>query len=340
MKNLFLVVLFASYLVSQSTQAQTDSLIFKTGTYMIGETKTMDRNVLTFKTAYSDSDFKIEWDGISEIYTDTYFLITLSNGSRHNGNLRSVEPGKISIITNEGLEILTPHNDVVWLDDLDKGFWNKLYFSIDIGFDLTKANNLAQFSAGSTLGYVAERWSIDGYYNRLSSTQDDVDDIKRTDTGVGYKYFLPKDWYPLIYFDALSNTEQSLDLRTSWRIGMGKYVIHTNSLYWGFSLGANNNNEKFSYETESVNSWEGFMGTELNLFNIGDLSLATTFIAYPSMTDKGRWRADFNFDVKYEMPFDDDFYIKLRTSANYDNQQSETGSELDYVFHTGFGWEW
>ena len=340
MKNLILVVLFFSCIVSQSAQAQTDSLIFKAGTYMIGEAKTMDRNVLTFKTKYSDSDFKIEWDGVSEIYTDTYFLITLTDGSRYNGNLKSIEPGKISIITDEGQEILTPHNDVVWLDDLDKGFWNKLYFTIDVGIDLTKANNLAQYSAGSTLGYVAERWSVNSYFNRLSSTQDDVDDIKRTDGGVGYKYFLPKDWYPLISFDALSNTEQSLDLRTSWRIGMGKYVFHTNRLYWGFSLGTNNNNEKFSYETESSNSWEGFMGTELNLFNIGDLSLSTKFTAFPSFTDKGRWRADFNFETKYEMPFDDNFYIKLSTSANFDNKPSEDGSELDYVFHTGFGWEW
>lgn len=152
MKNLFLVVLFASFVVSQSTQAQTDSLIFKTGTYMIGEAKTMDRNVLTFKTKYSDSDFKIEWDGISEIYTNTYFLITLTDGSRYNGNLKSIEPGKISIITDEDQEILTPHGDVVWLNDQDKGFWNKLYFTIDFGFDLTKANNLTTLSAGSTLG--------------------------------------------------------------------------------------------------------------------------------------------------------------------------------------------
>lgn len=340
MKTIPVFTLIASLVLSQNIYAQTDSLIFKTGTYMIGEAKTMDRNVLTFKTKYSDSDFKIEWDGIAEIYTDTYFLITLTNGSRYNGTLKSTEPGNISIITDEGREVFTPHNDIVWLDDKDKGFWSQLYFSIDIGLDLTKANNLSQFSASSTLGYVAERWSIDSYFNTLTSTQDDVNDIRRTDGGIGYKYFLPRDWYPLVSFDALSNTEQNLDLRTSWRLGMGKYVLHTNSAYWGFSLGANNNNERFSDEGSSQNSWEGFMGTELNLFNIGDLSLSTKLTAFPSLSDSGRWRADFSFDTKYEMPFDDDFYIKLSTSVNYDNKPAENGSELDYVFHTGFGWEW
>jgi hypothetical protein len=62
---------------------------------MIGEVKTMDRGVVTVKTPYSDSDFKIEWDGVQEIYTDTYFLITLSNGSRYNGTLGMSETEKL-----------------------------------------------------------------------------------------------------------------------------------------------------------------------------------------------------------------------------------------------------
>ena len=340
MKTQSILSLFIFLAISQNVFAQTDSLIFKTGTYMIGEAKKMDRNVLIFETKYSDSDFKIEWDGIAEIYTDTYFLITLADGSRYNGTLKSIEEGKIAIITSEGQEVGTLHNDIVFLDNKDQGFWSQLYFSIDIGLDLTQANNLSTFTTRSTLGFISERWSIDSYFNTLYSSQDEVEDIQRTDGGIGYKFFLPRDWYPLLSFDFLSNTEQKLDLRTSWKLGMGKYVLHTNSAYWGFSLGANNNNEKFTDETPDQNSWEGFLGTELNLFNIGDLNLNTKLIAYPSFTESGRWRADFNFDVKYEMPFDDDFYIKIGTTVNYDNRPVEGASDVDYVFHTGVGWQW
>ena len=340
MKSLYIFTLLISLSISQYVLGQTDSLVFKTGTYMIGEAKTMDRNVLTFKTKYSDSDFKIEWDGIAEIYTDTHFLISLTDGSRYNGTLKSIEAGKIAIITSDGREIETLHNDIVFLDDKDQGFWSQLYFSIDIGLDLTQANNLSTFTTRSTLGYISERWSIDGYFNTLYSSQDSVEDIQKTEGGIGYKFFLPRDYYPLISFDFLSSTEQKLDLRTSWKIGMGKYVLHTNSAYWGFSLGVNNNNEKFTDETPDRNSWEGFLGTELNLFNIGDLNLSTKLIAYPSFTESGRWRSDFNFDVKYEMPFDDDFYIKIGTTVNYDNRPVEDASEVDYVFHTGVGWQW
>ena len=121
-----------------------------------------------------------------------------------------------------------------------------------------------------------------------------MDDIKRTDGGVTFKYFLPYDWYPLAAVEFLSNNEQQLQLRTTGKLGLGKYIIHTNSSYWGFSGGANYNNENYSIDSiPDRDSWEGFLGTELNLFNIGDFSLLTSFIAYPSFTESGRWRTDF-----------------------------------------------
>ncbi len=342
----FIIICAIAIVTMTAAFAQSDSVIFHNGNYIIGEAKTMTRGVLTMETGYSDSDFKIEWEKIKEIYTVTYFLITTSDGNRYNGHVNTSEPGKIMITTSEGQKLETDHNDIVWLDDVDQGFWSQLYASIDVGFDMTKANNFSQFSTRATIGYLAERWNLDGTYNTLFSRQDDVANIDRTDGSVGYKYFLPKDWYPLASLNFLSNTEQKLDLRTTGKAGLGKFVIHTNATYWGFSLGANYNNEKYFSISDTVpanpdrQSWEGFLGTELNLFDIGDLSLFTKVFAYPSFTESGRWRTDFNFDAKYEMPFDDDFYIKLGVTFNYDNRPVEGASETDYVLFTGFGWQW
>jgi hypothetical protein len=188
---------------------------------------------------------------------------------------------------------------------------------------------------------MANRWNLEFKYNTLFSRQDETEDIKRFEGGAGFRYFMRNDWYPLVSVNFLSNTEQKLDLRATGKIGMGKYVIHTNKAYWGFNLGANHNNEIFSDEiTENRESWEGFMGSELNMFNIGDLDLLTSIFAYPSFTEKRRWRIDYIIDTKYEMWFDDDFYIKLSFNLNFDNQPAEGASPADYVFHTGFGWEW
>lgn len=319
--------------------AQPDSLVMKNGDIMEGEIKSLYHNVLTIETDYSDEDFKIEWDGIKEVFTSTYFLITLTDGSRLNGYLVSVGADTVNIHKDDGSLFRVHLIDIVMLDDLDKGFWNQLYASIDLGFDLTKSNNFRQLSVRSNLGYMAKRWQLDGTYNSLFSRQDSTEDILRRDGGVMYKYFLPNDWYPLASVEFLANTEQDLKLRTISKLGMGKYLIHTNRMYWGISAGVNYNNERYS--TDSIperNSMEGFFGTEVNFFNIGDLDLITRLIVYPGVTEYGRWRTDFVFDMKYDLPLD--FYIKVGFTLNYDNQPAAGFSESDYVLHSGFGWEW
>ena len=106
----------------------------------------------------------------------------------------------------------------------------------------------------------------------------------------------------------------------------------------GVKLGANRNIERYSADTPNRNSWEGYLGSELNLYDIGDLDLLTSIMVYPGITEKGRWRSDLNCDLKYDLPID--FYIKIGFTINYDNRPAEGASETDYVIQTGFGWEW
>jgi hypothetical protein len=136
----------------------------------------------------------------------------------------------------------------------------------------------------------------------------------------------------------LSNTEQKLDLRLNAQLGLGNFLVRTGSMYWGAKLGVNRNLERYSNETEDHASWEGFLGTEVNLFDMGDVSLLFSIIAYPSMTDPGRLRTDSNLDFKYDLPLD--FYINLGVSLNSDNRPAEDAGKIDYVLYTGFGWEW
>ena len=231
-----------------------------------------------------------------------------------------------------------PIEDIVNLGQYKTKFLDRISASIDIGFSLTKANNLRQINSRSSIGYRTRKWSTEASFNSLNSTQDDVEPIRRVEGNVNFRYILPKRWYPTVTISTLTNTEQKLDFRLNAQIGMGRYIIRTNYSYWGASIGVNRNIERFSNETEDRNSWEGYMGTELNLYDIGDLSLLTNIVVYPGITEQGRWRSDFTFDIKYDLPLD--FYIKAGFTVNYDNQPAEGADELDYVFQTGIGWEW
>ena len=298
-------------LLGIATQAQKDSLVLKNGDVIVGEIKSMDKGVLTIETDYSKNDFTVEWSGIKEIYSKSHFLVTLKNGQRINGTVESVEAGKKIIINgDDGSKTETTLEEMVYLKGLKSDFWSRAYASIDVGLSFTKANNLKQYNVRSKIGYLADKWQLDLFYDDTRSSQDSVAETKRTEGGIAGKYFLQKDWYLAASVNFLSNTEQALNLRTTGKLGIGKYLVHTNKQYWGLGTGLSFNNESFTNGTAGRSSLEGYFGSELNFFDIGDLSLLSNIWAYPSFTENGRWRTDFIFDAKYDLPLD--FYIKVR----------------------------
>ena len=317
--------------------SQTDSLVFKNGDIMVGEIKSMDKGVLKIETDYSDEDFKIEIEKIKKIYTSSFISITLTDGTRHEGTLLTDADGTVHIVGEEDLS-LTDINEIVFMKTVDKTFGDRFSASIDLGFNLTKANNFRQFSSRSGIGYLSKNWSLNAYYNTILSNQDDADSIRRIEPGIQYKLLLPKDWYLPAFLEFLSNTEQDLKLRTTLKLGAGKYVIHTNSVYWAFIGGVNLNSENYSVSESDRTSMEGFFGTEFNMFDVGDLNVLTNIYVYPSFTERRRWRSDFVFDLKYDLPLD--FYVSVGLTINYDNQPVETSKEFDYILHSGLGWEW
>jgi hypothetical protein len=314
-----------------------DSLVFKNNNYMTGEIKALSKGVLSIETDYSKSDFTIEWVDVKEIYTKSRFTLTQSDGDRLSGTLQSVNSNQVNVVSDNGTST-SDLNNIVQLKSVSEKFWDRFHAAISLGLSVTRAQSLKQFTSRSSVGYVREKWTLDATFNSLRSTQDEVEDIRRKDGGLTFTYLLPKDWYIPASVSFLSNTEQKLDLRLLEKVGIGKYVIHTNKAYWGFSLGANYNAEKFTDDTPDRQSWEGFIGTQANLFDTGDLSLFTNLVVYPSFTESGRVRSDFQFDAKYEFPLD--FFLQFGFTLNYDNQPVSEAPDTDYVFQTTFGWSW
>ncbi|HEX5152976.1 MAG TPA: DUF481 domain-containing protein [Parafilimonas sp.] len=324
-------------LFSTVVKAQKDSLILKNSNIIVGEIKSLDKGVLTIETDYSKSDFTIEWSGVKEIFSSTSFLVTLKDGQRINGKVQSSDSGKKIIITDNGSkQTETSLDDIVYLKGLKSNFWSRAHASVDLGLSITKANNLRQYNMRSTVGYVADKWLTDIYYDDLRSKQDSVAETRRTEAGASFTYFLPGDWYAAASVTSLSNTEQALKRRLTVKAGAGKYIVHTNKSYFGVGGGLSLNDESFTNETPKRTSLEGYIGAEVNLFDIGDWSLLSNLYVYPSFTESGRWRTDFKLDTKYELPYD--IYIKFGVTVNYDNRPAEAGKETDYIYVFSVGW--
>ncbi|CDF80480.1 conserved hypothetical protein (DUF481) [Formosa agariphila KMM 3901] len=336
--TLFFFLAFSVLSLSQ-INAQNDTLVLSNQDKLIGNIKEMTKGVVTIETDYSDSDFEIKWKDVIYVSSNQTYLMSLSNGRRINSKLHS-KPGSENIVTLiQGDEVIeTAISDVVYIKAIENNFLSRLDASLSVGFNITKTNNLTQFSILSNIGYTADKWGVTAGFNSVRSNQDDVDETKRTDANIGGKYFMKRDWYALVNATFLSNDEQLLKLRSSTQGGIGKYLIHSNRVYFSTGAGLAWTNENYTDPAiDTKNSLEAFVSLELNMFDYDDISLFSTFVVYPSLTESDRLRTDLNLNLKYDLPLD--FFVQLGLTHNYDSKPIAGASTTDYIFQTTLGWE-
>ncbi len=327
-----LVILFTSCALAQ------DTLKLKNGDEIHGEIKSLNKSVVVIETPYSDADFTIEWEDVVGISGVRQFTIFFSSREKLYASFHfSNVPGTAVLITDTGQRREVNLNEIVIIQPIQDSFADRFNASISAGLSVTKASNAKQFSTRATMSYRTKVWNLGANYNDTRSEQDEVDPIRRTDGSISFKYLFYKNWFGALQGDFLSNTEQQISLRSTQTMAIGNMIVRNNKLYLTGSFGMTFNREDYSNEEEIFTTREGFLGTEFNAFNMGDLSLLTKLSYYPSFTEKHRHRVNFSFDVKYEFPLE--FFIKLGYTLNFDSQPPNDGAPKDYVFQTTLGWE-
>ncbi len=315
-----------------------DSVFLSNSDILVGEIKKMDKSVLTFKTKYSDSDFKIKWHKVKKIKSNRFFIIAMQDGQRINSSINSVSNKDGKVLLDSGVNSFEENLlDIIYLEPIGRSFLSRLTIDIDFGITLAKANNLRQLTSNLSGKYLANKWKANGYYKTVFNRQDGIADVNRMDAEITGNYFLKNDWFVQLSGVYLSNNEQKLKLRSTYLGGAGYYFVHNSRASLGTGAGLAWTNESFIDDTPSKSSSELYLAVGFNQYDIGDLSLLTSAIFYPSISEKGRYRADVNFDMIYDLPLD--LYIKMSITYNYDNQPIEGASKEDYVFTTSFGWE-
>jgi hypothetical protein len=331
-KILILLAFFPMVLMGQK-----DTLWVKNGNVLYGEIKSLSSAVLKMETPYSDDDFTIDYDEVDKIYIERECLIILTGGIRVLGYLRSYESNQVTITDEQGEEAVYSLKYVTTIETIEKKFLQRFDANIDIGLNLTKANNLRQFNIGGGVHYRGFKWFSDFDISSLISNQDSVAETQRTNANLAATRMLSEKWFVRGTGSFLSNTEQNLKGRYSARLGAGRFLANTSKLVFGVLGGLNYNIE--NYEDSSLNkeSTELYLSSNLNMFNFSDFSLYTRIDFYPSLSEGGRLRVDYILNTKYDLPYD--FYIKAELQFNYDNQPVPGASDLDYVLNTGVGWE-
>jgi hypothetical protein len=332
-QNLHLILFF---FMSTMLCAQNDSIRLKNNDVLVGEIKTLNKSVLTFKTSYSDKDFKIDFNDVISLSTSKLCVVYLTNRSSITGRIKQLSPGKVLIISKEGVAYEVAIREIIQLQEIDEQFWSRFSGALDVGFNLAKTNNNRQLTYAGNLKYSSDKWNSKFNFNVLYSERDDTERIERKTISLVSQRYL-KQWYVSGEVSYLQSTELGIKNRITPNLGLGRLLIVTNKLYWIVGTGITYNIEDFFDTQLNKQSTELQLLTQFDMFNFEKLNFTTRVIGYPSLSEKGRFRLDYNFVLKYDLPYD--FYIKAEFTLNYDNQPAVVGSFTDYVFSSGFGWE-
>lgn len=316
---------------------KTDVVFLKNGDRITCEVKALERGRLTVKTD-SMGTISIEWDEVDRLASLQHLEVELETGEKYFGTLDQ-EPvaGKVRIVSEDGdaeLEMPT----VVRMVPIEESRWKRLDGSLDFGFGFTSANNSSQFTLGSEVRQRTRSFLRTG---RLSSTlidQEDGERTRRQSLDGGVLRFLANRNFVGGNLQFQKNEELGLDLRSLVAIGFGRHAVQTNTKEFSVFGGLALNQEKFE-GTESSSSTEALGGFQFAMFKFDDpeTDVRVNLFVYPSLSESGRVRAEFDARLRREIV--KDFFFTISVYDSYDSDPPIEGIETnDYGLNSSIGW--
>jgi len=312
-----------------------DVVITTTGDRLVGEIKSVAKDVLTIETGYSDADFKIEWDKIVSIDSDRQFLVETFDGRRLSGSLKP-DPAQRGTEQIDGTSVRLV--DVSAVQPFERTFWARFDTGLDFGYSMTRTNNAKQLSLGTNLSYRDDNRADALFASIFRSSQDDAPETERWEVGNDFRRFLGSRWYINTTQDLLNSEEQGLDLRATLGGGGGRYLIRSSSQHLALGGGLAWTNENYTDPaTPNKDSAEAYIGSEFMTEKLKITDLITRFTYFPSLTIDDRFRLNYRFDLDFNLP--GDWYLRIGLFDNYDSAPPAGFSKNDYGWSNAFGFK-
>ncbi len=334
---IFLVLTFA--LVDPvSARPKTDVLILKNGDRISCEIKTLTRGKIQVKTD-SMGTLDIEWLDVVGIKSEYFYRVEDTNGTRYFGVLEKKEQETTLRVASMGTVASIEKVNVVEITPIQKSFWEKIDGSLSVGYSYTRASRVAEFTFNWANRYVAERNLFDlGANSTITNKGGEEGTTQRIDLTFSYVRLLKKKWTGNTSISVSRNDELDLDRRLLVTATTGVSPIKNNHDILLFSTGLAGNAET-STNGNKTQSFEGVLMASYSRFNYNtpktDISTALKF--YPSLTESGRYRV--NYDLSFRREIVSNLFFDLSYYLEYDSKASSgEGEKKDYGIVTSIGW--
>jgi Protein of unknown function, DUF481 len=319
---------------------RTEIVVLKNGDRITGEVMKLDRGQLEFKTDDAGTLY-LEWDKLVSVTAATrVFEITLSDGRRFVGSLGPAAPRLLSVVEANATYTLTMA-DVTHISPIGRGFWSKLDGAISTGFNYTRSSGVAQLNVNANTVYRRPgfQFNITGSYT-ATATEDDPDQKPddRGDVQAVYSRFLAKKLVLSGIGRFESNESLGLVLRTEVGAGIGPRLLDTNRAQFWFGAGVVVNHEQ-GVDVEPTQNVEAVLFTSFSYFTYDKprTTIDTAFAYYPSFSDPGRQRIQFDAAIKREIL--KDLIVSLNFFDSFDNRPPNAAFDTnDLGIVLSIGW--
>lgn len=341
MKRFWLISIVISLFLASTAPAwadKTDIVVFKNGDKVTGEIKSLLRGKLEFSTDSMGTVY-IQWQDIDTVISDTGQSLELANGQRFFGPLAQSGSDEMVAIQTEQGPVGVSLNDVVSMYPVEAGFWDRLDMRASLGFSWDKASSVGKYNIGLNAEYRQQRALTRANLSTEITSLENDDDTRRANASLTHLRFNRQKRFVSYFGNVESNDELGIDLRALAGIGYGWIPVRSNSNWFLFTAGLDVNHEIPS-EGEAETNLEAVARMNYEYFRYSDpeRSLSVNLTVFPSLTDFGRWRADFSSDFRLE--FVNDLFWVFSVFANYDNEPLDAGaSNSDYGVNSSLSYK-
>ena len=320
-------------------RSKVDVIHLSNGDTITGEIKQLERGILTVSTDFMGT-IGIEWRGVLRVTSPQTFDVDTGTSARFEGSFpESGQDGVINVSrAPQDVQILE-RIDIVRIRSLDKNFWDRLDARVDFGLSVTRANRIATYNLSSEASYEMQGATTQVTYSSFLTSQQDLETLARNQLGVSHERRFRERWFGIGLGQFQQNEELGLQLRSLGGGGVGRYLKQTNNWILKVTGGMGVMRERFDDADSAQVNVEGLTALNLDFFrfegNKQDISANVYF--WPSLTDFGRVRLDFDATLRYKIF--KDFTWGFSFWNNFDSQPATDAGKNDFGLSSTIGYK-
>ncbi len=320
-RNLLFCLAFICLSILTVRAQKNDTIYLRNGDRISGELKKFEYGLLDLSTDAMKT-VSIEFDKINTMHSSKFFEIRMKSGEKFFGHLQKSDVlSTVNIIT---VSDTLPKRlwDIILIVPIKRTFFQKIDGSLDLGLSYTKASEVFQYSLNFNLTHRTNFYSTRFELESIL-TDDGAKKTNNSTLGLDVTHYLPNKWFTSIIAQGQQNTELNLDYRLQSGYGVGYDIARTNLIRF-YALGGLLVNQEHTIDLdETSQNIEALLKLNFKWFQYRHPKIDVTnrINVYPSITDFGRVRMEYNLSSKFEIV--KDLFLNLQLYDYYDNETSQ-----------------